>query len=227
MRSARRRSTSASRQDEARRRDHVTRARPPRQIISPIKVRPTRPLPSANGWIVSNCACAIAACSSGEMSRRLQNSHRSSRRPLDESCRRWHEIRAGRRVRVAPDPVLTGANLPGEAGHVPVGLARAPRACDRCRPSASDPAVSPPRARTHHAPRARSRSSPRLARSEPRVGVTRLDERLRKRAMRRRRDPFHLARRDRLGAQQLHGDGAHVRRCRRAPARRRSGSPHR
>jgi hypothetical protein len=36
--------------------------------VAMTSARPVRPLPSANGWMVSNCACASAACTSGEWS---------------------------------------------------------------------------------------------------------------------------------------------------------------
>ena len=39
---------------------------------------PVRPLPSTNGWIVSNWACAIAAWTSGDSASSLQNTQRSS-----------------------------------------------------------------------------------------------------------------------------------------------------
>jgi hypothetical protein len=49
-----------------------------------MSARPARPLPSTNGWIVSNCACAIAAWTAGGRASSLQNAHRSSSRVGDE-----------------------------------------------------------------------------------------------------------------------------------------------
>ncbi len=46
-----------------------------------MSARPVRPLPSTNGWMVSNCAWAIAACATGGSASPLQNSQRSSIRP--------------------------------------------------------------------------------------------------------------------------------------------------
>ncbi len=46
--------------------------------IAWINARPVRPLPSGNGWIVSNCAWAIAACASTGRSSRPANRTRSS-----------------------------------------------------------------------------------------------------------------------------------------------------
>ena len=45
-----------------------------------MRARPTRPLPSANGWMVSNCTWAMAAWMRGGRSSRSQNRQRSSRR---------------------------------------------------------------------------------------------------------------------------------------------------
>ena len=36
-----------------------------------MRARPVLPLPSVKGWIVSNWACAIAACARGSISRRF------------------------------------------------------------------------------------------------------------------------------------------------------------
>lgn len=56
-------------------------ASPRRRSTRWISPRPVRPLPSANGWMVSNCACASAAWATAGSESSLQNAHRSSIRP--------------------------------------------------------------------------------------------------------------------------------------------------
>ena len=50
-----------------------------------ISARPVLPLPSTNGWIVSNCACATAACTTPGRSSVLQNEQRSAMRSSTNS----------------------------------------------------------------------------------------------------------------------------------------------
>ena len=61
-------------------------ARPRRRNSTWIRHLPTRPLPSPKGWIVSNCAWAIAAWATGEMSSRFMNPQRSSSRRRTRSA---------------------------------------------------------------------------------------------------------------------------------------------
>ena len=51
-----------------------------------MRQRPTRPLPSPNGWMISNCAWAIAACATGERSSRFMKRQRSRRSGSTCSC---------------------------------------------------------------------------------------------------------------------------------------------
>jgi len=44
-----------------------------RRRIAWMSARPVRPLPSTKGWIVSNCACAMAACATAGSMSLLQN----------------------------------------------------------------------------------------------------------------------------------------------------------
>ena len=50
-----------------------------------MSARPTRPLPSTKGWIVSNWACAIAAWATAGSESSLQKAHRSLTRPATAS----------------------------------------------------------------------------------------------------------------------------------------------
>ena len=52
--------------------------RPSRRNRAWMRARPTRPLPSANGWMFSNWACITIAWMNTGMSVRDMNSHRSS-----------------------------------------------------------------------------------------------------------------------------------------------------
>jgi hypothetical protein len=50
-----------------------------------MRARPTRPLPSAKGWMVSNCAWAMAAWTTGARSVRFMNATRSPMRSFTRS----------------------------------------------------------------------------------------------------------------------------------------------
>ena len=78
-----------------------------------MRARPVRPLPSTNGWIVSNCAWAIAACATAGSESSLTNAHRSVEQLLDVIGGRGDE-RGRARVEAAPaDPVLHGTDPAG------------------------------------------------------------------------------------------------------------------
>ena len=81
-----------------------------------MSARPVRPLPSGNGWIVSNWACAISALVSGSMSARLANCARSSMRAGTRSwCGAMYVAFCGP---AAPPPIQTGSfrQRPAQSG---------------------------------------------------------------------------------------------------------------
>jgi len=78
-------------------------AMPRRPKTTWIKHRPTLPFPSTNGWIVSNCACAIAAWTTADRSSRFRNSARSPSSALTSSG--GGGMKSALRGLVAPPPI--------------------------------------------------------------------------------------------------------------------------
>ncbi len=81
------------------------RVTPRRRSIEWIDARPVRPLPSGNGWIVSNCAWARAAWTRGDVGAQSEPDE------VVDRCRYsvlmwWNESCAVRTELVAADPHL-------------------------------------------------------------------------------------------------------------------------
>ena len=144
---------------------------------------------------------AAARCRAGC---RTRTGHRGARRRVVPEVARSPRRRVCRgRARSSSD----ACGLDRRTGHVAVGLGdRRVRPADVGRSERAARASGAGVGVAHGADvRDRRRGRP----GEPGCSLARLDKRLGKRAMRRRRDPFHLTRCDCLGAEKLHGDGAH------------------
>ena len=81
-----------------------------------MRARPTRPFPSANGWMVSNCAWAMAAWTTGGRSVRFMNATRSSMRSFTRSGAGGTKSARPGLYGVAANPVLVLAELAGNLG---------------------------------------------------------------------------------------------------------------
>ena len=125
-----------------------------------------RPLPSRNGWIVSNCACAIAACSVDRQVVEVQERGEVFEQLLDVLVGGRDEVGAGGAEPRAADPVLLAPDdaAPARASRVPSNSVPVDRR--RCRRASAAAARSPARSRAPS--RARCRSSAGPSRRAPR-----------------------------------------------------------